>query len=76
MNGFVRKKSDYFLDYFNCKWECDKSCDVGEYLSYANCKCWKYLIDKLVEECNEDINENEIIHNVALNDHKKNMQFL
>ena len=25
------EKRDYFLDYFNCKCECDKSCDVGEY---------------------------------------------
>ena len=37
----------------NC--ECDKSCHVEEYLDYANCKCRKELIDKLVEECNENI---------------------
>ena len=36
----------------NCECESDKSCDVGKYLDYANCKCWKGLIDKLVEECN------------------------
>ena len=23
----------------NCESECDKSCDVGEYLDYENCKC-------------------------------------
>ena len=23
----------------NCEYECDKSCDVGEYLDYENCKC-------------------------------------
>ena len=34
----------------NCKCECDKSCDVGEYLDYENCKCRKKLVDKLVEE--------------------------
>ena len=28
-----------------------KSCDVGEYLDYENCKCRKRLVDKLVEEC-------------------------
>ena len=22
----------------NCECECDKSCDVGEYLDYSNCK--------------------------------------
>ena len=34
----------------NCECECDKSCDVKEYLDYANCKCRKTLADKLVEE--------------------------
>ena len=53
-----------------CKCECDKSCDVGEYLDYANCKCRKRLIDKLVEECSEDINGNEMIHNTTLNNHR------
>ena len=36
----------------NCECESDKSCDVGKYLDYANCKCRKGLIDNLVEECN------------------------
>ena len=35
--------------------------DVGEYLDYASCKCRKRLIDKLVEECNGDINMNWFI---------------
>ena len=43
----------------------------GEYLDYANCKSRKRLIDKLVEECSEDINGNEMIHNVTLNNHQK-----
>ena len=25
----------------NCECECDKSCNVGEYLHYENCKCRK-----------------------------------
>ena len=25
----------------NCECECDKSCDVEEYLDYKNCKCRK-----------------------------------
>ena len=41
----------------NCECECDKSCDFGEYLDYENCKCRKRLVDKLVEECNENIDE-------------------
>ena len=41
----------------NCECECDKSCDIGEYLDYKNCKCRKRIIDKLVEECSENIYE-------------------
>ena len=41
----------------NCGCECDKSCDVGEYLDYEYCKRKKRLVDKLVEECNENIDE-------------------
>ena len=37
--------------------ECDKSCDIGEYLDYENCKCRKRLIDKLVDEWDETIDE-------------------
>ena len=39
----------------NCECECDKSCDVGEYFDYENCKCRKRLVDKLVEECGENV---------------------
>ena len=41
----------------NCEYECDKSCDVGEYLDYENCKRRKKLVNKLVEECNKNIDE-------------------
>ena len=41
----------------NCECECDKSCDIGEYLDYENCKCRKRLIDKLVDECTETVEE-------------------
>ena len=37
----------------NCECECDKMCDIGEYLDYENCKCRKKIVDKLVEECTE-----------------------
>ena len=33
------------------------SCDFGEYLDYENCKCRKRLIDKLTEECSENIED-------------------
>ena len=51
----------------NWECECDKSCDVGEYLNYENCKCRKRLIDKLVEECSENIDGNKMIHNDCKN---------
>ena len=38
-----------------CECECQKSCNVGECLYYANCKSRKKLIDRLVEEYNENI---------------------
>ena len=47
----------------DCECECDKSLDIGEYLDYKNCKCRIILIDKLVEECSENIDGNEMIYN-------------
>ena len=41
----------------NCECERDRSCDYSEYLDYANCKCRKRLVDKLVDECDENIDE-------------------
>ena len=54
-----------------CECECDKSCDVGEYSDYGNCKCRKKLIDKLVEKCKENVDGNEMIYNTTLNDYEK-----
>ena len=48
--GFIWNPSN-----FEC--ECDKSCGVGEYLDYENCKCRKKLLDKLTEECTETDDE-------------------
>ena len=60
----------------NCNCECDKSCDVGEYLDYENCKCRRKIVISLVEECSENIDENEMIYketlNVSLSDYKCN----
>ena len=41
----------------NSECKCDKSCDIGEYLHYENCKRKKKLVDRLVEECTETNNE-------------------
>ena len=51
-----------------CECECDKSCDVGEHLDY---KCRKRIIDKLVEECSENIDGNETLDAIPLNVYKK-----
>ena len=51
----------------NCECECDKSCDIGEYLDYKDCRCKKRIIDKLVEECSENIDGNEMLYNETLN---------
>ena len=55
----------------NCVCECDKSCDVGEYLDYENCKCRKRLIDKLVEECSENIDEVKMAKITLVEDENK-----
>ena len=47
----------YAWNFSNYECECEKSCDFGEYLDYENCKCKKRLVDKLVEECNGNIDE-------------------
>ena len=44
----------------NCECECGKSCDVGEHLDYVNCKYRKRLVNKLIEECNENVEEPKI----------------
>ena len=60
----------FIWNHRNCEYERHKSCDVGEYLDHEHCKCRKRLIDKLVEECSENIDENDLIYNSTLNDHK------
>ena len=60
---------EYVWSPSNCECEYDKSCDVAEYLDYENCKCRKRLVDKLVEECNENIDEAKLTE-IALFEHK------
>ena len=44
----------------NCECQCGKSCNIGDYLDYANCECRKKLVGKLVEEYTENIVEVKI----------------
>ena len=62
-NWFIKEYVIKDLFGISSCWECksDKSCDVGEYLDYENCKCSKKLVDKLVEECTENIDEIKIV---------------
>ena len=60
----------------NCNSERDKSCDIGEYLDYTNCKCTQKIAGSLVEEYSKNIDENEMIYNetldeIPLNGYKK-----
>ena len=41
----------------NWECECNKAYYFSKYLYYKNCTCKKRLVDKLVEECNETIDE-------------------
>ena len=49
-NGFIWNPS-------NCECECDKLCHIVGYLDYENYKCRKKLVDKLLEECTENVNK-------------------
>ena len=69
MIGKGRCDKGFIWNPLNCECECDKSCGIGQYSDYKNCKCRKELVSKLVEECSEDTNVNEIIYNEILNDY-------
>ena len=55
----------------NCECEYDKSCDIGEYLDYKNCKCRKILVDKLVEECTENVEKVKLTEITSAEDKNK-----
>ena len=39
----------------NCECECDKACDICEYLDYESCKCRKKLVGQTIDECTETV---------------------
>ena len=57
--GICDKRSIRNSSIFEC--ECDKLCGIGQHLDYENWKCTKKLIDKLVEQCSKNIDENDHI---------------
>ena len=58
--------------YWEC--ECDKNCDISEYLDYNNCKCRKKLSDKLIDECTETIKEVKLAE-VTPSENKNNYEY-
>ena len=52
----------------NCQCECDKSCNISQYLDYSDCKCKKKLIDPLIEKCTENDNETKIVNITVKNE--------
>ena len=47
----------------DCDCECYNRCDVGKYLDYEIVNAEKKWVFKLVEECSENVDGNEIINN-------------
>ena len=56
----VRNKG-FIWNLSNCECKCYKSCDISEYLDCKNCKCKKRLVDKLAEECTENIEDTRLV---------------
>ena len=60
----------------NCECECYKSFDFSEHLDYKNCKCKKWLVNKLVEcssteECTVNIEETKLVKITSANSENK-----
>ena len=47
-----------------------KLCNVGEYLDYSICKYRTKLVDRLIEECTENIEETKLDENENENKHR------
>ena len=76
-NEFINKgvcNKEFIWNPCYCECECDKSCDIGEYLDYSNCKknCRKKLVDKLIAECTVNIDEIKI---TSKNEHANKCSF-
>ena len=46
----------------NCKCECGKCYDIGEYLDYSKCKCRKKFVDPLIEQCAVNFEETKLVN--------------
>ena len=62
-------KVDLILDLFEILVPVNRNLINHEMLVNENCKCRRRLTDGIVEKCDEDIDENEIVYNGTLNDY-------
>ena len=62
--GFIWNQS-------KCECECNKLCDIEQYVDCENWKYRKELVDKLVEECSENLDSNEMTYNGTVNNYGK-----
>ena len=46
----------YMWNPSTCSCECDRYCEIGQYLDYKNCVCRKKIIDNLIEQCTSIVN--------------------
>ena len=52
-------KDDYAWNPYVCACECDKHCEIEEYLK--NCACVESIIDDLIITCNENVDMLEAV---------------
>ena len=45
-------------------------CDIGEHIDYSNCKCRQKLVDRLIEECTENIEETRLVETSTDSEYK------
>ena len=55
----------------NCECQCDKSCGASEYLDCESCRCRKKLVDRLAEECTENVEEEKLAEITLAEDENK-----
>ena len=52
-----------FFNPSNCQCQCDKSCNISQYLDYSDCMLKKKkLIDPLIEKCTENDDQTKIVN--------------
>ena len=56
----------YISNPSTCSCECDKLCDVGQYLDYKNCVCRKGVVDRMVEDCINIVDGDAIYNETSL----------